>query len=133
MDMVNLSELIRERKLSLRIVLDIPQLLTAHSINNKTEDKLIKALGNLKKCAGNIESIHIWGKKTSKNGRMVSHAGDLNTYFFNSNSFKKIFLEHIFKLFNDKKVRYFVPEVNSSTNDLESIVTDLINSGFKFV
>ncbi len=42
-------------------------------------------------------------------------------------------MEHIFKLFNDKKVRYFVPEVNSSANDLESIVTDLINSGFKFV
>ncbi len=66
MDMVNLSELIGERKLSLRIVLDIPQLLTAHPINNKTEDKMIKVVGNLKKCAGNIEGIHIWGKKTGK-------------------------------------------------------------------
>lgn len=133
MDMVNLSELIRERKLSLRMVLDIPQLLTAHSINNKTEDKLKEAVANLKKCAGNIEGIHLWGKKTGKNGRMVSHAGDLNTYFFNSTSFKKIFLKNIYELFNDNKKRYFVPEVNSSTNDLESIVTDLINSGFKFV
>ena len=66
MDMVNLSELIRERKLSLRIVLGIPQLLTAHSRNNKTVDKLIKAVGNLKKCVGNIEGIHLWVKRPVK-------------------------------------------------------------------
>jgi len=37
------------------------------------------------------------------------------------------------ELFNDDIKRYFVPEVNSNDIDLESIIEDFRNIGFKFI
>lgn len=59
--------------------------------------------------------------------------GDLNSYFMYDMDFKKTFLEFIFDTFNDGIDRYFVPEVNSGSEDLISIVNDLSEVGFKFI
>ena len=69
-DIIELSRLIEKENLLLSIVLDIPQLLTAQSINKNSKDKLIKTIENLKKCVANIEGINIWGKKVGRNGRI---------------------------------------------------------------
>ena len=47
--------------------------------------------------------------------------------------FKKTFLENMFDTFNDGIDRYFVPEVNSGSEDLISIVNDLRKVGFRFI
>lgn len=73
------------------------------------------------------------GEKESENGRRLVHMGDLNSYFMYDMDFKKTFLEFIFDTFNDGIDRYFVPEVNSGSEDLISIVNDLREVGFKFI
>lgn len=73
------------------------------------------------------------GEKESENGRRPAHMGDLNSYFMYDMDFKKTFLEFIFDTFNDGIDRYFVPEVNSGSEDLISIVNDLSEVGFKFI
>ena len=56
-------------------------------------------------------------------------AAYLNNYYENMDLSK--FETTILVLNNDDKERYFVPEVNSSEEDLQSIVIDLIDNGFK--
>ena len=80
-----------------------------------------------------IKGIHIWGKKRSEKGRWVAHQGNLNTYFDNNAILKKRFMTEVRKLFKDNVKRYFVPEVNSSDDDLKSIVMDFKEEGFQFV
>ncbi|QGT99479.1 hypothetical protein SYNTR_0886 [Candidatus Syntrophocurvum alkaliphilum] len=46
--------------------------------------------------------------------------------------FKKSFLNSMFDTFDDVH-RYFVPEVNSGSEDLISIVDDLKEAGFRLV
>ena len=80
-----------------------------------------------------ISGFHIWGKKLSSKGRIVSHQGDLSNYFNNNNELKTTVLTELNAIFDDGNPRYFVPEVNSNNEDLKSIVEDLIYHGFKFV
>ena len=44
--------------------------------------------------------------------------GDLDSYFANVN-IKKIFLNELYQVLDDDIPRFFVPQVNSSDNDLE--------------
>lgn len=132
-DILEISNIIDEKGLKLNIVLDINQLFTSHfksSIPNETDIKAL--LQPLIGCRKNIKCLHLWGKKKSETGRIVSHVGDLNTYFNDNQSLKSFFLNEIFNLFSDEHPRYFVPEVNSNDSDLASIVQDLLSVGFKF-
>ena len=52
---------------------------------------------------------------------------------FANKELKNVFCKEIFKLLNDKKRRYFVPEVNSTEEDLITILKDLKEVGFKFI
>lgn len=88
---------------------------------------------------GFVSSTHIWGSGRPRNrGKSITkiigapHSGDFNTYFDNDEKVKNCFLQEIYKLFDDGKARYFVPEVNK-TNYVQSIVNDLSNAGIKFV
>ncbi|MBY9006132.1 MAG: hypothetical protein KGD63_05195 [Candidatus Lokiarchaeota archaeon] len=134
-DLINLSNLLDDLDLKLKIVLDIPQLFSANNINplNINEENIIKILSPLKKCINDISSIHMWGKKRTEKGRLIVHHGDLNNLLNFNKDLKTIFLKEIYNLFNDGKTRYFVPEVNSNNNDLISIVNDFKNIGFKFL
>ena len=131
--LVSLSNLIDEKGSDLRITLDLPQLFTAHSISKSKKDLMLKIFDDIKSIRHNIFGIHLWGKKNSENGRRVAHVGDLNSYFMYDMDFKKTFLENMFDTFNDGIDRYFVPEVNSGSEDLVSIVNDLRKVGFRFI
>ena len=61
----------------------------------------------------------------------MSHSGDLNSYF-ESDQNKNVFLDWLASFLQDYKTRYFVPEVNSSDEDLHSIVADLESKGIIF-
>jgi hypothetical protein len=118
----------------LGLTLDLPQLLTAVGGPDKLNETDISiALETLRPCRNRIHGLHLWGKKRSIKGRWVAHAGDLDTYFDNDSKKKDAFLKSLRKLLDDGVPRYFVPEVNSSDDDVASIVTDLINAGFEFV
>jgi hypothetical protein len=139
-DIINLSDLISKKNLKLQLVIDIPQLFTAHYKDEMlTEAMIRKALAPLKKIMNYVSSTHIWGSgapsmqvgsSTKRIG--APHSGDFNTYFDNDQTVKDCFLQEIYKLFNDGKARYFVPEVNS-TDKVQSIVSDLRNVGIEFV
>jgi hypothetical protein len=81
-----------------------------------------------------ITSTHIWGKTIGG-----VHNADLNTYFSNDQKVKDCFLQEIYKLFDDGRARYFLPEVLSSNAEMsveqsmESIVKDLIKGHIDFV
>jgi hypothetical protein len=133
-DIISLSEAIEKNNSSLRIVLDVPQLFTSHIKSMKIAEKNIKPiLEPLSASTSYIKGIHIWGKKRSEKGRWVAHQGNLNTYFDNNAILKKRFMAELRKLFEDDMERYFVPEVNSSDDDLESIVMDFKKEGFQFI
>jgi len=108
----------------------------------KLNSDLLKKFKTLQKAIADIlnrqnvlqsmtDGIHLWGKRKSKLGRRVSHCGDLNT-FFESGEKKNIFLEWLANFLQDNRPRYFVPEVNSSDEDLHSIIKDLEAMKIKF-
>ena len=122
-----LCEIIETQKLRLGVVLDFPQLLTAENINPTKfkADKYMAAIGEILPYRSHINGIHIWGKKKSSKGRWVAHAGNLDTYFDCNSETKECFLTGIRQICNDDIVRFLVPEVNTGSDDLESIMLDL--------
>lgn len=131
-DLIALLETIEAKNLTLRLVVDFPQLFTAvGGIRKINKVKLEDIFDKLNEIRNQIYGFHLWGKKISKSGRLISHAGDLNTTFRNK-ALKQYFLKKLYTLFDDSKPRYFVPEVNTRTEDLISILNDLKDIGFKF-
>lgn len=132
---VSFLEELQKRKMRLKLVLDYPQVFSAELIkmDNIKLEKIIDFNRNIKTYRENIGGFHLWGKKKSKLGRWTPHTGDLNTFFSNNEEMKKEFIKSIIDTFDDDTIRYFVPEVNSSEDDLQSIVSDLINYGIKFL
>lgn len=132
-DIIKLSKLIFTADLKLKIVIDFPQLFTEHIGSKSLSNALIREiLEPLNKCKDSIAGMHIWGK-IIKNGRRIAHQGNLNNYFHNDMNLKTTFLYGVYNLFDDAKPRYFVPEVNSTDEDLKSIVYDFQEAGFKFI
>lgn len=122
------------RKLRLKLVLDYPQVFSAESI--KMDDiklkKIIEFNNNIKPYISHIGGFHLWGKRKSQTGRWTSHTGDLNTFFNNNNLLKDEFISSVVNTFDDNDIRFFVPEVNSSEEDLQSIIFDLLKYDVKF-
>lgn len=130
--MIKLSNLISKANLKLKLVLDIPQLLSEHHGNNLLSQKQIKdVLAPIVDIRESISSTHIWGYNINKE-KGGQHGADFNTYFNNDEKLKDCFLQEICRLYDDGKKRYFVPEVSSS-KAVQSIVNDLRNSGIEFV
>ena len=135
-EMLKLCEFISMGHSELGVIIDYPQLFSAEKIkmDNVKIDKILKFNESLKSYVSVIDSIHLWGKRKSKNSnRWSPHSGDLNTFFSGNQENKSIFLNSLKNTYNDKKERYFVPEVNTTEDDLKSIVNDLLNSGISFV
>lgn len=109
------------------IVLDFPQLLTAEEINPLAFDRghYDEAISTLEPHLDLIAGVHIWGKRRNRSGRPAAHAGDLESYFDGDANAKGAFISGIERICSDGRVRYFVPEVNSGTADLVSIIGDL--------
>lgn len=129
-DIVALCELIQNESLALGLVLDFPQLLTAENID-PIKFKAVKyqaAIDAISPYRSHIKGIHLWGKKKSATGRWVAHCGTLDTYFGGNDAVKAQFLAGIWQICNDDVPRFLVPEVNSGADDLESIITDLLNA-----
>lgn len=125
---------IEQTALRLNIALDIPQLFTAHGGPEIFDnDGLKEFLSSLSPLMCRVRSIHLWGKRRNRQGRSIVHVGDLNSYFDYCDSKKNVFLNELAKLLSDGRERYFVPEVNSSSEDLQSIVSDLESAGITFV
>lgn len=131
--MIDLCEQMERDKLKLRLALDIPQLYTAHSVATENREIFIKLLKDVCKIRRYIGGVHLWGKKLSNTGRKVAHCGDLNTYFDNDLILKAEFLSALGELFDDAVCRRLVLEVNSSNEDLISIINDLDFAGFKYI
>jgi hypothetical protein len=130
--LLEFSKHLDKQDVGLRITLDLPQLFTAHAISKSKMVLMEKLFDDIRTIRHNILGIHLWGKRESENGRRVAHIGDLNSYFAGDIKFKERFLERMLDTFNDEVYRYFVPEVNSGSEDLISIVEDLKRTGFEF-
>lgn len=135
-DVLELCQFLAKGHEELGIIVDYPQLFSAEKIkmDNVKLDKILQFNIKLKPYAKIIQAIHLWGKRKSNNsGKWTAHSGDLNTFFSNDNEKKAAFLDSMKYTFCDDIERYFVPEVNTSEDDLKSIVNDLISSGISFV
>lgn len=127
------SKLLDDSEMSLKITLDLPQLLSAHKFDNTKLDLLDELFRDIYKIRHNILGIHLWGKKKNDKGRSVAHIGDLNDFFNDDEIVKFMFLSKMIDVFDDGIVRYFVPEVNSGSKDLLSIIKDMQDKGFNFI
>lgn len=130
-DVETLCNLIAQNNLHLKIAYDIPQIYTAHNVKKK--EQYIELLQATKPLREQIGGVHLWGKRRSSTGRLVSHCGDLNSYFDEDMTLKSAFLQAFASCFDDSAVRKMVLEVNSGNEDLLSIVNDLISVGVQFV
>lgn len=132
-EIIKLSHIIESQNLRLRLVIDFPQLFSSHNLTTGkfSKESILDIVETLKPIRENITGMHIWGKRRGKNGRLLAHMGTLDTYFDNT-GMKEHFLTKVHELFDDKKSRYFVPEVNSKAEDLQEIVNDFVDFGFNF-
>lgn len=128
-EIASLCEIIMQNDLKLGVVLDFPQLLTAENIDplRFKVEKYQAAIDTILPYHDLIKGIHIWGKKKSAKGRWVAHSGNFDTYFSDSIVAKKAFLSGIHKICSDGISRFLVPEINSGTEDLLSIIHDLFS------
>ena len=126
---------LEKRKLNLKLVLDYPQIFSSESIkmDNIKLEKILKFNEDISKYISYIGGFHLWGKKKSKTGRWTPHVGNLNTFFSNNQTLKEKFIKSIVDTFSDDNTRYFVPEVNSSEEDLHSIMYDLLKYNIEFI
>ncbi len=129
-DIFKLAELVKTEGLGLKMAYDVPQIYTAHKA--KTEKQFIRLLEEAKNVRWFIGGAHLWGKRISESGRKVAHCGDLNSYFGDS-AIKDSFLRAFKDCFDDGIARKMVLEVNSSNDDLASIVNDLQSAGIQFI
>jgi hypothetical protein len=133
-DLAKFVHKIDQTSLQLDIALDIPQLFTAHGGPERFNDNEIGGfLSSLSPLMCRVRSIHLWGKRRNRQGRAIVHVGSLNSYFDYCESKKNVFLDNLAKLLGDGRTRYFVPEVNSRNEDLQSIVRDLESAEIIFV
>ena len=118
---------------NLGVVLDLPQLFTAHHFEfpHVPKGKIQSLFRNLTGIRNHIKGIHLWGKKANATGRTVAHQGDLDDYFRDP-GIKTLVLGELNELLDDGVPRYFVPEVNSNDKDMASIIRDLSHVGFRF-
>lgn len=126
-----LCSLIAQHSLRLKIAYDVPQIYTAH--NAKKPDQYIDLLKKTEAFREQIGGVHLWGKRKSESGRLVSHCGDLTSYFSEDMELKARFLQAFNTCFDDGISRKMVLEVNTGNDDLLSIITDLRENGVAFV
>lgn len=131
-DMEKFSEQIDCQNINLKLTLDIPQLFAAHAISKNSSDDMNELFKRIESIRHNIQGIHLWGRKTNEFKKREAHIGNLDTYFKNNMEIKMMFLNKLYEVFSDKQSRYFVPEVNSNSNDLACIINDLQGVGFTF-
>ena len=129
-DLAALCQEIENKGLQLKIAYDVPQIYSVHQA--KTEDKFIKLLEETKPFRQYIGGVHLWGKKANEKGFRTPHRGNLNDYFGDA-GIKASFLQAFRDCFDDNQVRKMVLEVNSGNEDVQSIVTDLLSAGIRFV
>lgn len=126
-DLIELARHLDRAKLKLGIVLDLPQLISQLGDMPKLDKILLHNMFSaLSPIRHRIKALHLWGKRRGPNGRFAVPVGNLNTYFEGKEALKEIFLEGLLQLFNDDIPRYFVPEVNSGNQDVESIINRVI-------
>ena len=129
-DLIKLSDLISKFALKLKLVLDIPQLLSEHHGNKLLSGEAIKEiLAPVRDIRKSITSTHIWGYNIDK---QTPHDADFDIYFHHDPKVKECFLQEVCRLFDDGRARFFVPEV-SKKQYLTSMVSDLGNVGIEFV
>lgn len=138
-DMLKFCRFLSNQHSELGLIVDYPQLFSAEKIkmDQLKLDKILKFNQDLKQYADVVGAIHLWGKqkREGKKGalRWTAHCGNLNTFFSDDSEKKAAFLTSMIETFDDSAERYFVPEVNTTEEDLQSIVTDLISAGITFV
>ena len=139
-DMLRFCEFFSNGHSELGLIVDYPQLFSAEKIkmDQLKLDKILKFNQELKRYTDMVGAIHLWGKqkREGKNPgtfRWTAHCGDLNTFFSGDFEKKMTFLASMKETFDDSTERYFVPEVNTTEEDLQSIVADLIAAGITFV
>lgn len=119
-----LCNLIVQNNLRLKVAYDVPQIYSAHNVTKP--EKYVELLHATKPLRDQIGGVHLWGKRKSESGRLVSHCGDLNSYFAGDMDLKRQFLQAFCDCFDDGVARKLVLEVNSGNEDLLSIVQDLL-------
>ena len=139
-DVVDFCKFLSNGHTELGMIIDYPQLFSAEKIkmDNLKQDKILRFNKEIKDYAHIVDAIHLWGKqkKKAKNKdtyRWSPHSGDLNTFFSNDFEKKAKFLASLTETFDDQKERYFVPEVNTTEDDLQSIILDMVSAGITFV
>lgn len=133
-DLQALASIICPKRLRLRFAIDIPQLFTFKTNDGRvpfTPNFVSDVLESLKPVAPLIGGIHLWGKRKNSKGRPIAHQGTLDSYFEDP-EVKKSFLWNFTQAFGDGMPRYFIPEVNSSSEDLQAIISDLEQTGVLF-
>lgn len=137
-DIASIREFLQElalRRAQLKLVMDYPQIFTAehYNLDDFPIRKLLAAHKILDGLQEYVYGVHIWGKTKNAKGRWVAHSGDLNSLFLSNQHNKLAFLQLISEFYDDGCARFFVPEVNSTPEHLQSIVGDFISANTTFL
>jgi len=124
--------------------LDLPQFLSGNQeriniggSNNKVFGKSKEGLKflfeSIRVNREYIKGLHLWSRDKSLPRTEQHHSGTFDNWFDYRLEDKNQILSNLRIALADGQPRYFVPEVNSSQADFNSILNDIISNGFKFI
>lgn len=131
-DIQRLCDAIAKYQFDLRISLDVSQLLETEAYHTRYlgDDKIRLLFGKVKGFRDYVGGIHVLGKMGGAEGRKRTNTWDFDSMFGSSRKKKTAFLESLTFVFDDEVQRYFVPEITSGIEEMDSVICDLQGAGF---
>jgi len=132
-DILRFKSLLRERKIHIQFSIDFPTLISTKRDTSYNQNEIFGALNGIKNsiiCL-NITDVkpqsHTWPKM-----RTISE--DTDVYYLSKYKYPTYddFYTMLSSMFNDNQQRYLIPKNITNNTELETMVDNLLRSGFSF-
>lgn len=132
-DILKFKALLRERKIHIKFSVDFPSLMSIKRDTIFSHNEIFEALTGIK---NSIICLNITNVKPQSRSwpKMRTIGDDIDVYYLNKCKYPSYddFYTMLSAMFNDNQQRYLIPQNIKSDAELETLVDNLLRSGFAF-
>lgn len=132
-DILKFKSLLRERKIHIQFSIDFPTLMATKRDTNYNQNEIFGVLAGIK---NSIICLNITDVKPESRSwpKMRTIGNDTDVYYLNKYKYPRYddFYTMLSAMFNDNQQRYLIPKNITNNIELETLVDNLLRSGFAF-